>query len=97
MLDILESIYRKYEADKSSPNLDVLNRIAKTYNMKIADLLPYNCVYGENMDSSAAIGENTIKYLSDKIISLYENQIALLKEQMHELKKENAQLKNCLQ
>jgi transcriptional regulator with XRE-family HTH domain len=87
MLDISESTYRRYETDKNSPSLDLLNKIAQIYNKEVVDLLPDNCVYQENKDYSVGINEGVINHLSDKIIELYENQIAELKEQIRELKK----------
>ena len=87
MLEISESTYRKYETDKNSPNLDLLNKIAEIYNKEIVDLLPESCIYQENRDNSVGINEGVINYLSDKIIELYERQISELKEQIAELKK----------
>ncbi|MDR2126315.1 MAG: helix-turn-helix domain-containing protein [Prevotellaceae bacterium] len=93
MLEISESTYRKYETDKSSPNLDMLNKIAKIYNKEIVDLLPENYVYQENKDNSVGINEGVINHLSDKIIELYETRITELKEQLQELKNENERLR----
>ncbi|MDR1348580.1 MAG: helix-turn-helix transcriptional regulator [Prevotellaceae bacterium] len=92
MLDISESTYRKYETDKNSPNLDLLNKIAQIYNKELVDLLPDGFVYQENKDNSVGINEGVINHLSDKIVELYENQISYLKEQIQELKNENARL-----
>jgi transcriptional regulator with XRE-family HTH domain len=87
MLNISESTYRKYETDKNSPNLELLNKIAKIYNKEIIDLLPESCIYQENKDNAIGVGinEGIINHLSDKIIELYEKQISELKEQIREL------------
>jgi transcriptional regulator with XRE-family HTH domain len=89
MLNISESTYRKYETDKSSPNVNMLNEIAKVYDIEIVDLLPDSYIHRKSKGNSAVTNEKIINYFSDKIIQLYENRISDLKEQVHELKKQN--------
>lgn len=89
MLDISESTYRKFETDRTSPSLDMLEKIAKIYNKEFVDLLPEGCVYQENKDNSVGIGINSghvIYQMSEKLMEFYEKRIAELEEENKKLK-----------
>jgi transcriptional regulator with XRE-family HTH domain len=87
MLDISESTYRRFEQDKSFPDVFMLDKIAKAYNKEFADLLPegmtiINNNSGEHFDNVGYIYNQH----SEKLIEQYEirlkekdDQIALLK------------------
>jgi len=75
MLEISESTYRKYETDKSSPSLELLEKIAKIYNKKIVDLLPASCFYHENKGNviNSGVNESIVTQLANRIIELETN------------------------
>lgn len=87
-LDISESTYRRYEADKSFPDVFILDKIAKIYNKTLNDLLPegMTVINNNNGEYSNNAGYIVNQYLSEKLIEQYEerlkekdDQIALLK------------------
>ncbi|GEN75447.1 helix-turn-helix transcriptional regulator [Chryseobacterium hagamense] len=85
--NISESTYRRYEADKSFPDIFLLCRIAKIFDKKLNNLLPEYMV--DVNENSSAENSNITKYLSEKIIEQYEErlkdkdcQIALLKSML---------------
>lgn len=86
-LNISESTYRRFETDKSFPQIFILDKIAKIYNKTLSDLLPEGMtVVNNNGVHSNNAGYIVNQYLSEKIIEQYElrlkekdEQIALLK------------------
>ncbi|MCY0969695.1 helix-turn-helix domain-containing protein [Chryseobacterium wangxinyae] len=86
-LDISESTYRRFENDKSFPDVFILDKIAKMYERNFSDLLPdgmtiINNNSGEHFDNVGYI----FNQQSEKLIEQYEirikekdEQIALLK------------------
>lgn len=86
-LDISESTYRRFENDKSFPDVFTLDKIAKIYDKDFSDLLPegitiVNNNTGEHYNNAGYY----IDQQSEKLIEQYEirlkekdEQIALLK------------------
>lgn len=86
-LGVSESTYRRYESDKSFPDIFTLDKIAKIYNKNLGDLLPdgitiINNNTGEHYNNAGYY----IDQQSEKLIEQYEirlkekdEQIALLK------------------
>lgn len=72
-LDVSESTYRRYEADKSFPDVFTLDKIAKMYDKSLSDLLPegmtiINNNSGEHFDNVGYI----FNQQSEKLIDQYE-------------------------
>jgi len=86
-LGVSESTYRRYESDKSFPDIFTLDKIAKIYGKNLSDLLPdgitiINNNTGENYNNAGYY----INQQSEKLIEQFEirlkekdEQIALLK------------------
>lgn len=89
-LGISESTYRRYETDKSFPDLIMVGKIAKVFEKSFIDLLPTECLVQNNNDQKGglAVTQNlgTINNLSEKLIEQYEERIKELKETILELK-----------
>lgn len=83
-LHISESTYRKYETDRNSPTLDVLDEIADIYDRKVIDILPSQSVH---QDSELYLLEHV-----DKI----EVQMTDLKVQLDTLIRLNNSIKQSL-
>lgn len=80
--------YRKYESDKSSPDLNQLELIASIFNKTILDLLPENILFNNN-DQKGGIAlayQSTINQQSEKLIEQYEKRIAEKDELICDLK-----------
>ena len=80
--------YRKYESDKSSPDLNQLELIASIFNKTILDLLPENILFNNN-DQNGGIAlayQSTINQQSEKLIEQYEKRIAEKDELICDLK-----------
>lgn len=99
-LGISEPTYRRYEADKSYPDIIMIDRIAKALEKNFMDLLPNECLIQNNNDQKGglAVTQNlgTINNLSEKLIEQYEMRIAekdsIIKEQreiISEIKSKN--------
>lgn len=72
-LDISDSTYRRFETDKSFPDIFTLDKIAKMYDKNLSDLLPegitiINNNTGENFDNAGYVINNQ----SEKLIEQYE-------------------------
>ena len=77
-IGVSEQTYRKYETDKNSPNLDILEKIASTLNKNVIDLLPENILFTNN-DQNGGIAlayQSTIHQQSEKLIEQFEKQLA---------------------
>ncbi len=88
-LGISEQTYRKYESDKNSPDLNLLEKIANTLEKNFIDLLPENILFNNNdQKGGLAVAQNlgTINNLSEKLIEQYEERIKELKETILDLK-----------
>lgn len=87
-LDISESTYRRFENDKSFPDVFTLDKIAKIYDKTLNDILPegLTVINHNNGEYSNNAGYIVNQYLSEKVVEQYEarlkekdEQIALLK------------------
>ncbi|MPS73889.1 MAG: XRE family transcriptional regulator [Chryseobacterium sp.] len=83
-LDVSESTYRRYESDKSFPDIFTLEKIAKIYDKNFLELLPeemtvINSNNGEYSNNAAYIFN---QQLSEKVVELYEARIKNLEEQL---------------
>lgn len=72
-LDISESTYRRFESDKSFPDIFTLDKIAKMYDKSFTDILPegitiINNNSGEHFDNAGSV----INQQSGKLIEQYE-------------------------
>ncbi|SIQ39351.1 MULTISPECIES: helix-turn-helix transcriptional regulator [unclassified Chryseobacterium] len=94
-LDISESTYRRFENDKSFPDVFTLDKIAKIYDKNFTDLLPegMTIINNNNGEYSNNAGYIVNQYLSEKLIEQYEERISELKDLIRSLKEENAMLK----
>jgi transcriptional regulator with XRE-family HTH domain len=89
VLNISESTYRKYEANKSFPDVFTLDKLAKLYNKNFSDLLPeeitvINSNNGEYSNNAAYIIH---QHLSEKLIDQYEARIKDLLERIQYLER----------
>jgi transcriptional regulator with XRE-family HTH domain len=88
-LGISDTTYRRYERNESTPDLNMLEKIAKALDKNIFDLLPETINYS-NVKQKGGVAfayNSTINQLSEKLIEQYElrikeknDMIALLKE-----------------
>ena len=87
-LGISEPTYRRYEADKSFPDIIMIDKIAKILEKNFIDLLPSECFVQNNSEQKGGVVVNlgTINNLSEKLIEQYEERIKELKEIILELK-----------
>ncbi|GAA5085228.1 hypothetical protein GCM10023210_05840 [Chryseobacterium ginsengisoli] len=87
-LDISESTYRRYEADKSFPDVFVLDKIAKIYDKDLTDLLPEGMTIINNNSGEHANNAGYVmnQFLSEKLIQQYEERIKEKDEQIALLK-----------
>ena len=87
MLNVSESTYRKYETDRSSPSLDMLEKIARLYQKEVVDLLPEICVCQENNGNAVGINNGRIIYqMGEKLMAFYEQRIVELEEENRKLR-----------
>ena len=89
-LGISEPTYRRYENDKSIPDIVMIDNMAKVFEKNFTDFLPNDYLYQNNNNQSGglAVAQNlgTINNLSEKLILQYEQRINDLKEQIEYLK-----------
>ncbi len=87
-LDISTKTYRKYESNESSPNINMLERLAEILDKSILDFLPESIVQNNTSQEGGvafAVAFNpTINQLSENI----QEYITLLKEENQRLKGE---------
>ena len=77
-IGVSETTYRRYERDEASPDLHILEKMASALDKNILDFLPDNIVF-ENKNQSGGVAlayHSTINMLSDKVIELFERQLA---------------------
>ena len=68
--------YRRYERNESVPDLNMLEKIANTYEISIADLLvDENIVFSKGQNGGTSNNALIINQLSEKIIEQYEFRI----------------------
>nr|WP_314494814.1 helix-turn-helix transcriptional regulator [uncultured Chryseobacterium sp.] len=77
MLDISESTYRRFESDKSFPDVFTLDKISKIYDKNFTDILPENMTIINNNNGEHANNSGYIinQQLSEKLIEQYEERI----------------------
>lgn len=101
-LGMSEQTYRKYESDKNSPDLNLLEKIAITFGKNFIDLLPENILFNNNgpKGGAAFMYQSTVhqQYLKlfeqqDKIIAEKDIRIAEKEETIKELKQTILDLK----
>jgi transcriptional regulator with XRE-family HTH domain len=88
-LGISEQTYRKYESDKNSPDLNLLENIANVLGKNFIDLLPENILFNNNDPKGGlAVAQNldTINKLSAKLIEQYEERTQEFKQMLADLK-----------
>jgi transcriptional regulator with XRE-family HTH domain len=81
-LAISETTYRRYERNETTPDINMLEKIATALDKNFLDLLPENILFN-NTDQKGGIAlayHSTINQQSEKLIVSLENQIVLLKE-----------------
>lgn len=88
-LGVSEPTYRRYETNKSFPDLIMVDKIAKALEKNFTDLLPQECLVQNNNDQKGGVVVNlgTINNLSEKLIEQYEERIKELKYIISELRK----------
>lgn len=102
-LGVSEQTYRKYESDKNSPDLNLLEKIAATLGKSFVDLLPESILFTSN-DQKGGIAlayQSTINQQSEKLIEQFEKRISEkdatileLKETINEQKIQLADLRD---
>jgi transcriptional regulator with XRE-family HTH domain len=79
--------YRRYERNQSVPDLHMLEKIANTYEISIADLLvDENIVFSKGQNGGTSNNALIINQLSDKLIEQYEIRLKEKDEIINELK-----------
>jgi transcriptional regulator with XRE-family HTH domain len=89
-IGVSEPTYRRYESDKSSPDILMLDKIAKVLDKNFLELLPSECFQNNtNQLGGIAVSQNlgTINNLSEKLIEQYEIRLKEKDEIIKELKK----------
>ena len=86
-LNLSESTYRRFEADKSFPDIFTLDKIAKIYNKRFTDILPEEFNLSQNTQEFAHLKNFATITLSEKLIEQYEARIRNLEEQLSYWKK----------
>ena len=101
-VEVSLSTYRRFEADKSFPDLPTLEKLANIYDKHFMELLPEEMVInnhptGDNSNNGFIINN----YLSEKLIEQYEERIKEKDKRLEEkemdiifLKQEIERLKN---
>lgn len=76
-LGISEPTYRRYEADRSFPDINMVDKIAKVLDKNFVDILPNECFVQNNTEQKGGVVVNlgTINNLSEKLIEQYEKQL----------------------
>jgi transcriptional regulator with XRE-family HTH domain len=89
-IGVSEPTYRRYETDKSSPDILMLDKIAKVLDKNFLELLPIECFQSNtNQLGGIAVSQNlgTINNLSEKLIEQYEIRLKEKDEIIKDLKK----------
>jgi len=88
-LNISESTYRRFENDKSIPDIEMLDKITNEYNIKVEDILKDESIITNHNNDANSIGITIAKnfaeisqILSHKIIEQYEARIKDLESQL---------------
>ncbi|WP_027383724.1 helix-turn-helix domain-containing protein [Epilithonimonas caeni] len=81
-LDVSESTYRRYESDKSFPDIFTLEKIAKIYDKSFLELLPEEIVINNQQQGGTSTNAIVVNQLSEKLVEQYEARIKNLEEQL---------------
>ncbi|MDP9957847.1 helix-turn-helix domain-containing protein [Epilithonimonas hungarica] len=81
-LDVSESTYRRYESDKSFPDIFTLEKIAKVYDKSFLELLPEEIVINNQQQGGTSTNAIVVNQLSEKLVEQYEARIKNLEEQL---------------
>ena len=93
LLGVSINTYRKFERNEISPNINMLDKMAKIHDISIVELLKKDgvTINNENKDTKTE-NDLLINQLSEKLIQQYDNRlkekdeiIKELKETIHEL------------
>jgi len=83
-LGVSESTYRRYEADKSYPDIIFIDKMAQLFNKPVFDFFPERIQQNNHQQADGAtIADSfrgTINQLSDKLVQQYEERIMELKK-----------------
>src|SRR5690554_3613970 len=93
-LGISETTYRRYERNESTPDLEILQKIANFYQMDIVELLSDDKYVFNQHNKKGDNNGLVINQLSEKLIQQYEERIRELKEINTDLKQTISELKN---
>lgn len=75
-LNISETTYRRYERNESAPDLNMLEKISKIYEISISDILKEDSyTFYNTKNKGDNIGNVVINQLSEKIIEQYETRL----------------------
>jgi transcriptional regulator with XRE-family HTH domain len=76
-LSISETTYRRYERNESAPDLNMLEKISKIYEITISDILKEDSYtfYNTKNKGDNIIGNVVISQLSEKLIEQYETRL----------------------
>lgn len=83
---VSESTYRRYEADKTYPDINALDKMACLFEKPIADFfkneIQENNHQPSNTSSIVQAYSSTVNQLSDKLIEMYEERIKVLNQEL---------------
>lgn len=86
-LHVSQATLSNIEADKSVPDVILLQQIAETLDTNINDLLDGKTVFVNNNNQNGGVGyAEVVNQLSGKLIALYENQLKEKDDLIKELK-----------
>lgn len=94
-LGVSEPTYRRYENDKSFPDIAMIDKMAKVFEKNFLELLPKECLVenSNNQNGGVVVNLGTVNELSEKLVEQYEERIKELKETITELKQTVSELK----
>lgn len=81
-LDISETTYRRYEADKTFPDIFILDKLAKIYDKEFTELLPDGFTVNQSNNEVAIVQNFATVSIHEKLIEQYEKRIQNLEEQL---------------
>lgn len=83
-IGVSESTYRRYEADKTYPDINAIDKMARLFEKPIYEFFPEQ-IQQHNHQQSGGVAMSfvaTINQLSDKVIEMYEERIKDLNQQL---------------
>jgi transcriptional regulator with XRE-family HTH domain len=85
-LGISETTYRRYERNESAPDINMLEKIAKVYDIELFDLLKDDKLVFNQQNKKGDNNGLVINQLSEKLIEQYEIRLKEKDEMILELK-----------